>query len=48
MLKRLFPTIARITSDWPPVKWMMAPIALLVFIIMLAAVIRTIHPAIAR
>lgn len=40
MLKRLFPTIARITSDWPPVKWMMVPLVLLFGIAMLAALMR--------
>jgi hypothetical protein len=48
MLKRLFPTIAQLTSDWPPEKWMLAPLAVLVMIIMVAAVIHAIDPAIAH
>jgi hypothetical protein len=48
MLKRLFPTIAQLTSDWPPEKWIMAPVAVVVGIIMVAAVIRAVDPAIAH
>jgi len=48
MLKRLFPTIAQLTSDWPPEKWMLAPLAVLVVIIMIAGVIHAIAPGLAH
>lgn len=42
MLRRLFPTLARITAGWPPVKWMMVPFVLAFCIFMLAAMMRLI------
>jgi hypothetical protein len=47
MLKRLFPTIAQLTSDWPPEKWMLAPLAALVMIIMIGALFRAMAPELA-
>ena len=48
VLKRLFPTIARLTADWPPVKWAMAPLVVAIIIMMLAGLIRAVDPAIAH
>ena len=48
MLKRLFPTIAQLTSDWPPEKWMLAPLAVLVLVIMFAGILHAIAPGIAH
>jgi hypothetical protein len=29
VFKRLFPTIARVTEEWPPEKWMVAPVVVM-------------------
>lgn len=48
VLKRLFPTIARLTADWPPVKWVMAPVVLAIVIMILAGLIKAVFPGIER
>lgn len=45
MLKRLFPTIAQLTSDWPPEQWMLAPLAVVVLVMMVAGVLHAISPS---